>query len=208
MTDRDNEISKRCEAATQEILSIHQEMLDICLGDYSDRDSAWFTTWITEWFNAIKQHWPFDDIPYLLDRVVELEKEIERLNGLKEAYINDYERKIAIKDEKIKTLEQRVEEWREEYKDIEAKIERLREAQRWIPEKERLPELVCDDSSSDCLIAIRYKYDLINEMSTICVGYTLDGEWWAYMDHDCHEISGGDKVTHWRSMPEPPKEEV
>ena len=35
----------------------------------------------------------------------------------------------------------------------------------------------------------------------------LNGSWWAYMDHDCNEIDGGDAVTHWMPLPEPPKGE-
>ena len=85
-------------------------------------------------------------------------------------------------------------------------------AQKWISVKDRLPIQNFYNSSGDCLIAIKYAYDLPDEERSLCSGYLLDGEWWSYGDHSCHKIGDkntndeGDVVTHWMPLPEPPKE--
>ena len=77
----------------------------------------------------------------------------------------------------------------------------------WISVKDRLPIQNIDNSSGDCLIAIKYAYDLPDEERTLCSGYLLDGEWWSYGDHSCHKIGDkntnneGDVVTHWMPLP-------
>lgn len=79
----------------------------------------------------------------------------------------------------------------------------------WISIKEKLPKQEIDGASADCIIAIKYKYDLPEEKRTLCAGYLLDNEWWAYQDHNCHKVGSGiysgDIVTHWQLLPEPPK---
>ena len=90
-------------------------------------------------------------------------------------------------------------------------INALQARQSWVPVSERLPEVVNDDESSDdVLIAIKYVYDSPGEKPVVCCGYLLDGEWWAYTEHDCHKIgeklNAGDSVTHWMPLPAPPKE--
>jgi len=79
------EIRARAEAANVEILSIHQEMLDIRNGNFLDRDATWFYTWIAEWFNTIKQYWPFEDILALLAEVDRLAAENTRWEEINEA---------------------------------------------------------------------------------------------------------------------------
>ena len=75
----------------------------------------------------------------------------------------------------------------------------------WTPVTEGLPPQEVDNCSDDCLIAIRYAYDLDSDKPTITAGYLLCGEWWSYMAHDCHKVDNGDIVTHWMLQPEPPE---
>lgn len=81
---------------------------------------------------------------------------------------------------------------------------------KWISVKDKLPLQNIDNSSQDCLIAIKYGDDMQGEPPTLCTGYLLGNEWWAYQDHNCHKIGDGiykgDKVSHWMPLPEPPKE--
>ena len=92
-----------------------------------------------------------------------------------------------------------------------AEDERLQQAQRWIPVTESLPEIYADNCSKNVLIAVRYATDLPYDRPTICCGYYLDGSWWSYSEHNCNEIGEkweGDVVTHWTTLPEPPKEDL
>ena len=82
-----------------------------------------------------------------------------------------------------------------------------RRADGWISVDERLPE---DGSGSpDVLVAIKYRNDLPEKSPIICCGYMIDGEWWTYREHSCgavgRDVYKGDKVTHWKPLPEPPK---
>jgi FtsZ-binding cell division protein ZapB len=93
------------------------------------------------------------------------------------------------------------------------KVELLEEADMWIPITERLPEAGDDNGecgSENVIVGIRYEYDSDDEPLLSCAGYLLDGEWWTYTEHSCqrvgHEPYAGDRVTHWRPLPEPPKD--
>ncbi|MDD4541945.1 MAG: DUF551 domain-containing protein [Eubacteriales bacterium] len=81
---------------------------------------------------------------------------------------------------------------------------------KWISVEDRLPQQDVDNSSADCLVAIRYQTDTNGEKPTLCVGYLLGSEWWTYSEHSCSRVGdvtrcyAGDTVTHWMPLPEPP----
>lgn len=82
----------------------------------------------------------------------------------------------------------------------------------WVSVEDRLPQQNIDNSSVDCLVAIRYQDDIDGEKPILCVGYLLDNEWWTYTEHSCSKVGdstrcyyAGDTVTHWMFLPEPPK---
>jgi hypothetical protein len=83
----------------------------------------------------------------------------------------------------------------EAIRELRSRISELESQARWIPVSERLPGSF-DDS---CAV-------LINGKRVSCGGYSpRDGAWgggWSV-----HALGGGNVVTHWMPLPEPPKEQ-
>lgn len=196
MTDRDNEIRQRCEAATpgpwkllvrgNTVKSFAIE--GVCGGmKYVDRSDAAFIA-------ASRT-----DIPYLLDRIAELRVEIERKDQV-----------LAVMENDVINAEMNLQRLTDE-------IERLREASRWIPCKDRLPE------AGRCVL-VRQTYrpfrEEHGEFEESTVGYLHQPTderrkpyfyWVDVSDYGdmvrAESICPGSKyITHWRPLPEPPKE--
>ena len=70
----------------------------------------------------------------------------------------------------------------------------LQAAQRWIPVTERLPE-----NGTRNLVT---RYDYVTDHQFLDLLWFDKGEWWN------RRYAGDYAVTHWRELPEPPKEEA
>lgn len=89
---------------------------------------------------------------------------------------------------------------------LRKEVERLKDAFRWIPVTERLPEedLSKESKTKQLKVMVAYKTNgrwvVRTQIRAKDYWYDSEGRWqW---------IKTSDPITHWRSLPEPPKEEV
>ena len=79
---------------------------------------------------------------------------------------------------------------------INAAVEEL-EKNRWIPVEEKVPE-----PYEDALISIATKNGLDEPITYETIGYYEHEEWVSYTGY---YMLKGERVTHWKPMPEPPE---